>query len=104
MNQNGNVDIEDLELDKMFEVNSAVAVEKEIAADTMATLFSATKAHFFPYVEQATLELVGLLPHYYEGIRKAATSSLLEIIRTFYDLSEPAEWQPGGAVVSGQLS
>ena len=48
-----------------------------------------------PYVEQSALELVAQLPHYYEGIRKAATESLLEMLRTFYSLSDPADWQPG---------
>ncbi|KAI0060253.1 ARM repeat-containing protein [Artomyces pyxidatus] len=94
-NTDGEIDIEDIDLDKMLEVNSAIAVEKEIAADTLGTLFAATGSHFLPYVEQTTLELVGLLPHYYEGIRKSATDSLLEIIRTFYGLSNPPDWVPG---------
>lgn len=81
-----------------MDVNSAIAVEKEIAADTIGTLFSATKGHFFPYVEQCALELVALLPHYYEGIRKSATESLLEIVRTFYELSDHPDWTPGASV------
>ena len=91
---------EDIDLDKLLDVNSAIAVEKEIAADTIGTLFVATRAHFLPFVESTTLELVGLLPHYYEGIRKSATESLLQTVRTFYELSEPAEWQPSATVVS----
>ena len=87
--------IEELDAEKMLEVNSAIAVEKEIAADTIGTVFTGTKSHFLPYVEQAALELVGLLQHYYEGIRKSSTDALLEIIRTFYKLSEPEEWQQG---------
>ena len=90
---------EDVDLDKLLDVNSAIAVEKEIAADTIGTLFTSTGAHFLPFVESCTLELVSLLPHYYEGIRKSATDSLLQIIRTFYELSDPAEWQPGLVVV-----
>ncbi|KAG5647451.1 hypothetical protein DXG03_009382 [Asterophora parasitica] len=93
------IELEDIDLDKMLDVNSAIAVEKEIAADTIGTLFAACKAHFFPYVEQSALELVALLPHYYEGIRKSATDSLLEVVRTFYDLSNPQEWQAGAVVV-----
>jgi importin-4 len=96
---NPSIDIEDIDLDKMLDVNSAIAVEKEIAADTMGTLFSATRSHFLPYVEQCTLELVPLLSHYYEGIRKSATESLLEIIRTFYELGDPQDWVPGATVV-----
>ncbi|KAG6910038.1 hypothetical protein DXG01_013762 [Tephrocybe rancida] len=94
------VELEDINLDKLMDVNSAIAVEKEIAADTIGTLFAACKAHFFPYVEQSALELVALLPHYYEGIRKSATDSLLEIVRTFYDLSDPQEWTPGGQSIA----
>ncbi|KNZ74647.1 putative importin subunit beta-4 [Termitomyces sp. J132] len=63
------VELEDVNLDKLMDVNSAIAVEKEIAADTIGTLFAACKAHFFPYVEQ-----------------------------TFYDLSDPQEWKPGANV------
>lgn len=99
-NGNTSIELEDVDLDKLMDVNSAIAVEKEIAADTIGTLFAATLVHFFPYVEQCALELVALLPHYYEGIRKSATDSLLEIVRTFYDLSDHQEWQPGTVVVS----
>ena len=88
-------DAESLDTEKMIEVNSAIAVEKEIAADTLGTVFAATSNHFIPFVEKAALELVNLLPHYYEGIRKSATESLLEIIRTFYTLSYPSDWLPG---------
>ncbi|KIK94994.1 hypothetical protein PAXRUDRAFT_827438 [Paxillus rubicundulus Ve08.2h10] len=100
----GNIEaeMEDIDVDKMLEVNSAIAVEKEIAADTIGALFHATRNHFFPYVEQCVIELVNLLAHYYEGIRKSATESLLELTRTFYELSDPQEWQ-AGAVVSVPL-
>lgn len=93
-------EVEDLDLDKMMEVNSAIAVEKEIAADTIGTIFAATGASFLPYVENSVLELVELLRHYYEGIRKSATDSLLEIVRSFYDISEPADWTPGLATAT----
>jgi importin-4 len=99
--EDGTADGEEVEIDleKALEVNSAVAVEKEIAADTLGTLFAATREHFLPFVEQTALELISLLSHYYEGIRKSATDSLLKIIRTFYDLSGQPEWQPGATVV-----
>ncbi|KIJ65152.1 hypothetical protein HYDPIDRAFT_175175 [Hydnomerulius pinastri MD-312] len=97
---NGNIEaeMEDVDIDKMLEVNSAIAVEKEIAADTIGALFNATRNHFFPYVEQCVIELVSLLAHYYEGIRKSATESLLELVRTFYELSDPQEWQAGANI------
>lgn len=92
---NTSIELEDLDLDKLMDVNSAIAVEKEIAADTLGTLFVSTRGHFLPYVEQATLELIALLPHYYEGIRKSATDSLLSIISTFYELGEHEDWVAG---------
>ncbi|KAH8997891.1 ARM repeat-containing protein [Lactarius hatsudake] len=92
----------EIDLDKALEVNSAVAVEKEIAADTLGTLFAATHEQFLPFVEQTVLELITLLPHYYEGIRKSATDSLLKIVRTFYDLSGQPEWQPGAGAFRDQ--
>ena len=91
-------DEEGVDVDKLLDVNSTICIEKEIAADTIGTIFAATKNHFLPYVEQATIELVDLLAHYYEGIRKSATESLLQIVRTFYKLSDPQEWEQGVAV------
>ncbi|KAJ7876801.1 armadillo-type protein [Mycena leptocephala] len=95
VNGNDMVEIEDLDVEKMMDANSAIAVEKEIAADTLGTLFAATQMHFLPYVESCAMQLIDLLPHYYEGIRKSATDSLLEIVRTFYDISDHPEWQAG---------
>ena len=98
-NGNASVELEDIDLDKMLDVNSAIAVEKEIAADTLGTLFAATQSHFLPYVEPSALELASLLSHYYEGIRKSATDSLLEIVRTFHGLSNHQPWEAGAAAV-----
>ncbi|KAF8216431.1 armadillo-type protein [Mycena galopus ATCC 62051] len=95
VNGNDMVEVEDIDVEKMMDANSAIAVEKEIAADTLGTLFAATQMHFLPYVESCAMQLIELLPHYYEGIRKSATDSLLEIVRTFYDISDHSEWQAG---------
>lgn len=92
--------VEDVDIEKLLEVNSSIAVEKEIAADTFGSLFQYTRSHFLPYLEESTLELVGMLQHYYEGIRKSAVETLLEFVRSFYELSDPEEWQPGTSVVS----
>ena len=86
--------------DGMIDVNSGIAVEKEIAADVMGGLFASTQIHFLPFVEPCTLELIKLLTHYYEGIRKSAISSLLAVVRTFYDLNNPEDWVSGSNVVS----
>ena len=98
---NQQLDVEDLDvdIDKLLDVNSTICIEKEIAADTIGALIASTARHFLPYVEQCTVELIGQLPHYYDGIRKSATESLLEIVRSFYDLSGAAEWKAGAEVV-----
>ncbi|WVR09018.1 hypothetical protein IAU60_006078 [Kwoniella sp. DSM 27419] len=86
-------------LEQMFsKVNSAVAIEKEVAADTIGELFSSTKSAFMPFVEETVAVLVELLDHYYEGIRKSAVGALFAFIKTMYELSEPAEWVPGAHV------
>ncbi|WVF65489.1 hypothetical protein IAT40_000217 [Kwoniella sp. CBS 6097] len=86
-------------LEQMFsKVNSAVAIEKEVAADTIGELFSATKSAFMPFVEETVKVLVELLDHYYEGIRKSAVGALFAFVKTMYELSEPAEWQPGASI------
>lgn len=84
------------DLEKLLETNSAVAIEKEIAADSIGTLFAATRQAFLPYVEQCTMELLELCNHYYEGVRKSAVDSLLEIVRTFWEISNES---PDGATV-----
>lgn len=94
------IDLDDSVDDGMMEVNSAIAIEKEIAADTIGTLFASTQIHFLAFVEPCTLELIKLLSHYYEGIRKSAIDSLLEIVRTFYDISDHEDWVPGSDIVS----
>ena len=81
-------------------VNSAVAIEKEVAADTIGELFAATKQSFMPFVEETVQVLIDLLDHYYEGIRKSAVGALFSFIKTIYDISDPPEWVPGGVIVS----
>lgn len=98
-NQNISITNDDYDEDGLLSVNSAIAVEKEIAADTMGVVFVAVRSHFLPYLEPCTLELIDLLNHYYEGIRKSAVTSLFEFIKTFYELSEPQTWEPGLIIV-----
>ena len=94
---------EAVDVDGLLDVNSAIAIEKEIAADTIGTLFASTQIHFLAFVEPCTLQLIDLLSHYYEGIRKSAIDSLLEIVRTFYDITDHEPWVPGSNVVSGTV-
>lgn len=96
----GEAQVVDIDPTTAISVNSAIAIEKEIAADTMGTIFAATESNFLPYLEQCTLELILCLEHYYEGIRKSSISSLFMFMQTFYELSSPKMWEPGANVVS----
>ena len=96
----GDEDETDLDaLEAMFsKVNSAVAIEKEVAADAIGELFAATKQAFMPYVEETLQVLMDLLDHYYEGIRKSCVGALFAFIKTIYEMSEPQDWIPGARV------
>ncbi|KAI8137212.1 armadillo-type protein [Fennellomyces sp. T-0311] len=78
-----------------FNFNSALADEKEFAADALGELFENTKSHFLPYVEASVQELSQLSFHIFEGVRKAVVGSLFAFLRTFYVISNPTEWTPG---------
>ncbi|CAO3652130.1 unnamed protein product [Cunninghamella blakesleeana] len=78
-----------------FNFNSAIADEKEFAADALGELFENTKSHFLPYVESSVQELSELSYHLFDGVRKAVTGSLFSFLKTFYILSGQEEWTAG---------
>lgn len=88
-----------IDLDEVFEnlqnVNTAVGVEKAVAADALGEIFSYTRNGFLPFIEQSIEELINLLNHYYQGIRKSAIGALVTFINTLNEMSSPQEWQPG---------
>ncbi|WFD29053.1 hypothetical protein MSPP1_000057 [Malassezia sp. CBS 17886] len=88
------VDLDELN-DSFLNVSTAVAVEKEVAADSLGELFSHTRAAFLPFVGPATEELISLTSHFYQGIRKSAIATLFTFINTLYELSNPPPWVPG---------
>ncbi|KAJ2330413.1 hypothetical protein GGI00_003717 [Coemansia sp. RSA 2681] len=81
--------------DSPFKVNTAVADEKEVAADAAGELFASTGAGFLPYVEDVAKELVSLLEHYSETVRKSAVVALFTFIRTFNKIAVPEPWKAG---------
>ena len=91
------VDLEELN-DAFLNVSTAVAVEKEVSADSLGELFQHTRSAFLPFVGQATEELIPLTSHFYQGIRKSAIATLFTFINTLYELSNPAPWAPGATV------
>ena len=93
----GFVDMDELN-DAFLNVSTAVAVEKEVAADALGELFTHTREAFLPYVEQATEDLVSLVSHFYQGIRKSSIAALFTFINTLHELSNAPAWQPGAVV------
>lgn len=90
----GFVDMEEL-ANSFLNVSTAVAIEKEVAADSLGELFQHTRGAFLPYVERATEELISLTSHFYQGIRKSAIATLFTFINTLYELSDSPDWVPG---------
>lgn len=74
---------------------SAIADEKEVAADTIGDFFQHTGSAFLPYVEQSVEELINLTTHMSDGVRKASCGALFNFLRTFYRLSKSEEWKAG---------
>ncbi|KAK9388585.1 armadillo-type protein [Lipomyces mesembrius] len=89
------VDADEEDIWQNITVNSGLAMEKEIAADTIGDLVAGTKEAFLPYLEETSNALVDLTTHFYEGIRKAAIGSLWRAVGTVYEVSSPQKWQPG---------
>jgi hypothetical protein len=87
------------DLDGLMNINSEVAIEKEISAEVLGQIFEATREAFVPFLEESVNCLLRLLLHYYEGIRKAAVSSLFTTIKTYYEMSNPADWSEGNQVI-----
>lgn len=90
----GFVDMDDLQ-EAFTNVNSAIAVEKEVAADSLGVIFEHTRQHFIPFMEQSVQELCEMLQHFYQGIRKSSISALFTFINTFGELSGSKEWKAG---------
>ncbi|KAJ1907137.1 hypothetical protein LPJ81_000948 [Coemansia sp. IMI 209127] len=78
-----------------FNVNTAVADEKEVAADAAGELFANSTEGFLPYVEDIAKELVELLGHYSDTARKSAVAALFTFIRTFSKMAKSDPWKPG---------
>ncbi|KAF9397952.1 hypothetical protein BGX21_008330 [Mortierella sp. AD011] len=88
-------DADETEEDLNYTFKSAIAEEKEVAADTIGELFSHTGSAFLPYVESAVKELIELVNHAADGVRKASCTALFIFLRTFYGLSNSQEWKAG---------
>ena len=77
---------------------TAVAMEKEIAAEVYGDIISHTRAAYIPYLETTVTKLLGLVDHSYEGIRKAALGTLWRTYASLFGMAEGdgmAKWKPG---------
>ncbi|KAG0344463.1 hypothetical protein BG004_004468 [Podila humilis] len=89
------LDGDDTEEDLKYAFKSAIADEKEVAADTLGELFNNTGSAFLPYVESSVPVLIELTGHMSDGVRKASLGALFNFLRSFYRLSNAAQWQAG---------
>jgi hypothetical protein len=103
---NGNGDTEILESDEDdddesigLNVNSALQLEKEIAADALGEIFVYVREGFLPYLATATEQLLELADTFYEGGRKSALSALWKFVLTLGEIQVTEPWQPGLPVV-----
>ncbi|KAI8931599.1 hypothetical protein NX059_011253 [Plenodomus lindquistii] len=77
---------------------SAVAMEKEIAAEVYGDIITHTRREYIPYMETTVTKLLELVDHSYEGIRKAALGTLWRTYACLFGMAEGdgmAKWQPG---------
>ncbi|KAH8722966.1 armadillo-type protein [Phaeosphaeriaceae sp. PMI808] len=77
---------------------TAVALEKEIAAEVYGDIITHTRAEYMPYLETTVTKLLELVEHEYEGIRKAALGTLWRTFASLFGMAEGGgmqKWQPG---------
>jgi importin-4 len=80
-------------------VNSAIQLEKEIAADAVGELFLNVGEGFLPYLDETAERLAELTETFYEGARKAALGSLWKFVITLGEIMVTEPWEPGLPVV-----
>jgi importin-4 len=94
-------DIDSDDEEALFSASTAIAIEKECAADAITEMFSNIKTPFLPYVEAAVTALIpGLQHQWHDGIRKSSVAALLGFMTTFHEMSEGPKWEKGTAGVS----
>ncbi|KAK4047505.1 hypothetical protein OIO90_006147 [Microbotryomycetes sp. JL221] len=89
-------EIDSDEEEALFTASTAIAIEKECAADAITEVFSNVKAAFVPYVEKAVEALLpGLTHHWHDGIRKSSVAALLGFVTTIHEMSNLPKWKKG---------
>ena len=87
----------DDEWDDDLDVVSAVAQEKEIAVEVLGDILTHTTRDYLPYLEKTIETVVPLLEHSYEGVQKAAISTLFRAYSAVWALQpdEIKKFEPG---------
>jgi hypothetical protein len=77
---------------------TAIAMEKEIAVEVIGDVLTHTRKNFVPYFEKTVESTTQLVEHSYEGVRKAAISTLWRAYTCLWNLMEDhlgQKWTPG---------
>ncbi|GAA5927116.1 uncharacterized protein JCM15063_000459 [Sporobolomyces koalae] len=89
-------DIDSDDEEAMFKASTAIAIEKECAADALAEVFDHTGKAFLPYIEPSIKAVLpGLNHHWHDGIRKSSVAALLGFISTLNRITNPPKWTKG---------
>ncbi|KAF2760448.1 ARM repeat-containing protein [Pseudovirgaria hyperparasitica] len=94
-------DLEDMDDDDDWDDLSAVtavAMEKEIAAEVIGDIVTHVRRIFLPYVQDTVQIVLELMDHSYEGCRKAAIGTLWRTYACIWGMAEGdgmEHWQPG---------
>lgn len=74
-----------------LDVVTAVAQEKEIAVEVLGEILTHDTLDFLPYLEKTVEMVVPLLEHSYEGVQKAAISTLFRAYAAVWSIQSPEE-------------
>ena len=96
MGDDGDEDDEDWE---DISAVTAVAMEKEIAAEVTGDILTYTKSKYNPYIQKTVEIMLTMVDHSYEGVRKAAISTLWRAYTCLWEMEEESgkmeKWRPG---------
>lgn len=95
----GDINDDDDDDDDWDDLNAvtAVAQEKEIAVEVIGDIMTHTTQDYLPYVEKTIEIVLPLVEHSYEGVRRAAISTLYRAYGAVWNLQEEQinKWEPG---------
>lgn len=76
---------------------TAVAQEKEIAVEVIGDIMAHTAQDYLPYVEKTIEIILPLVEHPYEGVRRAAISTLFRVYGAIWNLQgeQAKRWEAG---------